>query len=44
MQVAYLSAQFSDIQFKWNTVIRKGMQSTMISGNGDTTMKMQKFC
>ena len=43
MPVAYLSAQFSDTQFKWSTVSKRVMLSIMQLRNGDTILKMQKF-
>ena len=44
MPIAYLSAQFSNTQFKWRTAVKEGMQFNMPLRNEGTTLKMQKFC
>ena len=43
LPVAYLSAQFTDIQFKGSTVAKRAMLFTIASRNGEHTWKMLKF-
>ena len=44
MPIAYLSAQFSDTQFKWSTVVMEGYAIYYAIKKGGTIFKMQKFC
>ena len=43
MPNAYLSAQFSDTQFKWSTVVKEVMQFPMELKSGDITLRMQRY-
>ena len=43
MPNAYLSAQFSDTQFKESTVVKEGYVIYYAVKSGDTTLRMQRY-
>ena len=43
MPIAYLSAQFSDTQFKWSTVIKEVYAIYYAVKNGNITLRTQRY-